>query len=104
MLTNKLQPHSIDVTNEMRKSVRATRTRYAVYLEEEKKQNESLKTESAKKIIDRKIKEVQSKITEKNETCKILDEKFFSLMQEGEKKMDINLIVQANVLKRKMRK
>ena len=34
-----------------------------------------MKTESAKKIIYRNIKEVHSKITEKSETCKILDEK-----------------------------
>ena len=101
MLANKLQPHSIEITNELRKSVRAARTRYAVYLEEEKKKNESLKTESAKKIIDREIKEVRSKITEKNETCKTLDEKFVSLVEEAEKKKDINLVVQANALKRK---
>ena len=49
MLANKVQPHSIQITNEMRKSVRAARTRYDVYLEEEKKRNESLKTENAKK-------------------------------------------------------
>ena len=47
MLANKLQPHSIEIKNEMRKPVRAARTRYAVYLEEGKKKNESLKTESA---------------------------------------------------------
>ena len=73
MLANKLQPHSIEITNEMRKSVRAARTRYAVYLEEEKKNKKNLKTESAKKIIDREIKEVRSKITEKNETCWMFD-------------------------------
>ena len=66
----------------MRKSVRAARTRYAVYLEEKKKKNESLKTESAKKLTDREINEVPSKITEKNETSKMLDENFFSLVKE----------------------
>ena len=39
MLANKVQPHSIQITKEMRKSVRAARTRYAVYLEEEKEKN-----------------------------------------------------------------
>ena len=48
MLANKLQPHSIEIKNEITKPVRAARTRYAVYLEEEMKKNESLKTESAK--------------------------------------------------------
>ena len=85
----------------MKKSVRTARTRYAVYLEEDKKRNESLKTESAKKLIDREINEVPSKITEKNETSKMLNEKFFSLVQEAEKKKDINLAAQANALKRK---
>ena len=87
----------------MRKSIRAARTRYAVYLEEEKKKNGSLKTESAKKIIDREIKEVWSKIAGKNRTCKMLDEKFVSLVEEAEKEKDINLVVQANAL-RKTRK
>ena len=40
-LANKLQPHSIEITNEMRKSVRAAKIRYAVYLEEEKKKNKN---------------------------------------------------------------
>ena len=101
MLANKLQHHFIEITNEIRKSGRAARTRYAVYLEEEKKRNKSLKTESAKKIIDREIKEVWSKITEKNGTCKMLDKKFVSLVQQPQKKKDINLVVQANALKRK---
>ena len=34
MLENKLQSHSIEITNEMRKLVRAARIRYAVYLED----------------------------------------------------------------------
>ena len=84
----------------MRKSVRAARTKYTVYLEEEKKNNESFKTKSAKKIIGREIK-VWSKISEKSETCKILDEKFVLLVEEVQKKKDINLVVQANALKRK---
>ena len=37
ILANKLQSYSVESTNEMRKSVRAASTRYAVYLEEEKK-------------------------------------------------------------------
>ena len=47
------------------------------------------------------MKEVRSKITEKSETCKMLDEKFVSLVDEAEKKRDINLVVQVYVLKRK---
>ena len=48
MLANKLQPHSIEIKNEITKPVRAARTRYAVSLEEEMKKNESLKREGAK--------------------------------------------------------
>ena len=43
---------------------------------------------------------VWSKITEKNETCIILDENFVSLVDEAEKKKDINFIMQDNALKR----
>ena len=92
VLANKLQPHPIEITNEMRKPVRAAKTRYTVYLEEENK-NESLKTESANQIIDREIKELWSKITEKDKTCKMLDEKFVSLVEEAEKNKDINLLL-----------
>ena len=93
MLANKLQPYSIEITNEMRKLVRAAKTRYAVYLEEEKEKNESLKTESARKVTDREIKEVWSKITEKTKTCQMLDEKSVLLFEEAEKKKDISLPV-----------
>ena len=34
MFENKLQSHSIEITNEMRKLVRAARIRYAVHLED----------------------------------------------------------------------
>ena len=101
MLANKLQSHFIEITNEMRKLVRGVRARYTVYLEEEKKKNESLKTESAKKITEREIKEVRNRVTEKNKTCKLLDQKFVSLVEKTENKKNINLVVQANALKRK---
>ena len=101
MFPSKLQPHSIEISNEMRKSVRAARTRCAVYLEEEKKKNESLGTESAEKIVDTEIKGVWRKITEKSKTCKTLGEKFVSLVEKAERKKDIRLVTQANALKRK---
>ena len=53
------------------------------------------------KIADRSFKEIRSNIIEKNKTCKMLDEKFVSLVEEAEKKNDKNLVVQANALKRK---
>ena len=54
-----------------------------------------------KKIVDREIKGVWSKITEKSKTCKTLGEKFVSLVEEPERKKDISLVIQANALKRK---
>ena len=62
--------------------------------------NRSVQPKKLKKIIDWKIKVVWSKITEKNETCIMLDENFVSLVDEAEKKKDINFIVQDNALKR----
>ena len=53
------------------------------------------------KIADKSFKEIRSNIIEKNKTCKMLDEKFVSLVEEAEKKNDKNLVVQANALKRK---
>ena len=62
--------------------------------------NRSVQPKKLKKIIDWKIKVVWSKITEKNETCIMLDENFVSLVDEAEKKKDINFIVQDNAIKR----
>ena len=62
--------------------------------------NRSVQSKKLKKIIDWKIKVVWSKITEKNETCIMLDENFVSLVDEAEKKKDINFIMQDNALKR----
>ena len=53
----------------MRKSVGAARTRCAVYLEEEKK-NESFKTKSGKKITDREIKRFGVRLLRKTKPVK----------------------------------
>ena len=70
MLANKLAPHSIEITNEMRTSIRAVRTRYAVYLEEEKKQNKSLKTECAKKSLTEKLRRFGVRLLRKKKPVK----------------------------------
>ena len=43
---------------------------------------------------------MQSNITELLDTCKMFDEKFITLVAEAEKKKDVNLIKEANTLKR----
>ena len=52
-------------------------------------------------IIGSEIKELQSLISELVKTSKTLDEKFVALVVVAEKKKDINLITEANALKRK---
>ena len=101
MVSNNLQPDTIEVSNDMLKAVRAARTKYAIHMEEQKKEKNNNIKETQKDILKAEIKDLQSKICKKSQTCKVLDEKFVKLVAEAEKKKDFNLITEANALKRK---
>ena len=76
MISHDLQPDTVEITNELRKSCQHARQRYHTHLEEEKKGKENLSKESAKEIITMEIDEVEEKISRLNSSIVELDKKF----------------------------
>ena len=71
---------------QLRKFGRASHSRYAIYLEDIKKKEEKVQVEDAKTILDSKM-ELKYQISELENTCKVLDEKFIKLVRSA--KMEI---------------
>ena len=99
MHANNFKPYTFEITNDLKKCCRAAYSRYNIHLVDEKKKQDNNKTTSEKQIIASETKEVQSHISELLDTCKMFDEKFITLVAEAEKKKDVKLIKESNVLK-----
>ena len=76
MLSHEVQPHTITITNELRKSCGRARARYKQYLEDKKKEKEKTTSETAKEIITMEIEEIQSKISLIEKSNDTLNNKF----------------------------
>ena len=62
MTSNKLKPHTVEITSQMRAHCRRARQRYHQHLEEQKKNAEKLSVETAKEVMTNEINELQDKI------------------------------------------
>ena len=101
MLTNSIQPHTIDINNAMIVSFKAARQKYQLYLEEIASKEKEKETNNRKAIIISEINEVQLKHDEIAKTCKMLDEEFVASVRDAEEKNDMSLVVKASAMKRR---
>ena len=102
LISNSLQPHTVEVSSQLRASCRHARQRYQQYLEEKKKEKEKDAAASAKEILSMEINELQEKIANIEKTIKVLDEKYVSLIRDAETSEDVlQKVVEANALKKK---
>ena len=99
MLTNSIQPHTIDINNAFIVSFKAARQKYQLYLEEIASKEKETNYRKAIKISE--INEVQLKHDEIAKTCKMLDEEFVASVRDAEEKNDMLLVVKANAMKRR---
>ena len=76
MISHDLQPHTIQITNELRKSCRQARSRYQHYLEQQKLQKEKTTKETAKEILSMEIEEMEGKIAVLQRSTDELNKKF----------------------------
>ena len=100
LLTNSIQPHTIDINNAMIVSFKAARQKYQLYLEEIASEEKEKETNNQKAIIIFEINEVQLKHDEIDKTYKMLDEEFVASVRDAEEKNDMSLAVKANAMKR----
>ena len=102
MISHDLQPDTVEITNELRKSCQHARQRYHTHLEEEKKGKENLSKESAKEIITMEIDEVEEKISRLNSSIVELDKKFVKIIKHAENSEEmVAKVAEGNALKRK---
>ena len=99
MLANNVTPSTIQITKKMQTDYKCARTKYEIYLEQEKKTNK-IENDNQKSIISEEINGVKTLIIEKEKTCGFLEKEKFLAMQDAEKKKDMSFVKKANALKR----
>ena len=72
MYVNDPQPHTIDVSNALKLSVKSARQKYQIILEEEKASKKKDANDNQEQIIVSVIKDIKSKSELLLETCKII--------------------------------
>ena len=95
MLSHDLQPHTIKISNELRKSCRQARSRYHHFLEEQKKQKEKATQETAKELLSMEIEQLESKIAVLQRSTDELNKKFEEKFMEASNLDDSNDVVVA---------
>ena len=80
MLSHEVQPHTIEITNELRKSCGQARARYHQYLDGQKKAKDKTASETAKEIITMEIEEIQTKMSLLEKSKASLNKKFESIV------------------------
>ena len=101
MVSNYLQPHTIDISREMMLSIKMAHQKYKdqqkIIAESAKKERNDI----AKNILCEEIKEVQAKRDQLKKTSEMLQNDFVQYVEEAEKKQNISLISKATSMKRK---
>ena len=102
LVSNSLQPQTIDITIEMMLSVKMSHQRYK---DHQTSLAESAKAErndaAAKIILSQEIKDVQAKRDQFKKTSGMLQNAFIQHVEEPEKKQCLSLISKATAMKRK---
>ncbi|XP_047123731.1 uncharacterized protein LOC124806683 [Hydra vulgaris] len=101
MLSNNLQPHSIEITSKMIISVKSAHERYRSYLNSIADTNKKEASQLAKKVVSDEIKDVETRRDQLKKTSEMLQFDFVKFVEEAEEKQDLGLISKANAMKRK---
>ena len=85
----------------MQTDYKCARTKYEIYMEQEKKKKSKIESDNWKSIISEEINGFKTLIIEKEKTCDFLEKESFLAMQDSEKKNDMSFVKKANALKRR---
>ena len=98
---NVIEPYTIQIKNELLKSVKYARQRYEVHLEEQKKSaKEKQKGEELAKV-DNELETITTQCFTLEDTLKKLDTSFVDMMKKAEEKNMMHFVIEGNALKRK---
>lgn len=103
MQKKNISPSKIDMSLSLVKSVKASRRRYATYLEEQKKAKVKDDADKQRDILQQEILEVSLQKDSLMKCCQCLEEEFVELVRKAEHDNEnmMNLIIKANGIKRK---
>ena len=103
MQKKNLTPSKIDLSPSFIKSVKASRQRYSVYLDDQKKLKVKDDVNKQRDILNMELQEVTSKKDMLLNYCQSLDEEFVELIKKAEYEKDdmVNLVIKANGINRK---
>ena len=103
MQKKNLTPSKIEPSASLIKSVKASRQRYSVYLDQQKKLKVKDNIDKQRDILNMELQEVNSKKDLLLNCCQSLDEEFVELIKKAEYDKDniASLVIKANGIKRK---
>ena len=90
MISNKLTPESVQITNKLLRSVSTARQKYGDQLAENKKTKNQECIEDQKRILLDEIREFLAKRDELQNTCKSLEAEYVASVTLAEKEMNVS--------------
>ena len=103
MISNKLTPESVQITNKLLHSVGTARQIYGDQLAENKKTKNQQCIENQKHILLDETREVVAKRDELQKTCNSLEAEYVASVTLAEKEMNMYYAIKASALKRVLR-
>ena len=98
---NAIKPYTIQVRNELLKSVKYARQRYDIHLEEQK--TSTKEREKSKELVEvnNELESITTQCSTLEDTIKKLDSSFVDVTKKAEQKNMMHFAIEGNVLKRK---
>ena len=104
LVSSRLQPQTIDITNEMMLSTKISHQRYKDHQTSLAKSAKAEQNDVVKIILNQEIKDVQAKHAQLKKTSEMLQNEFIQYVEEAEKKPSLSLISKATTMERKAEK
>ena len=104
LVSSRLQPQTIDFTNEMMLRIKMSHRRYKDHQTSLAKSAKVEQNDVAKIILNQEIKDVQAKHTQLKKTSEMLQNEFIQYAEKSEKKSSLSLISKATTMERKAEK
>ena len=101
MMAHKIKPSTVEISSGLIKSVKRSRGKYQIHLDDKKVEAAKAKKSAEKETLNRDIKDLEKKAKSLHETAEYLETEFAKCCKSAEVKRDKNLLSKGNALKRK---
>ena len=98
---NAIEPYTIQIKNELLKSVKCARQRYEIHLEDQKKSTKEKKKNEELVEVSNELQTITAQCSTLEDTIKKLDVPFVEMMNKAKEKNMMHFVIEGNALKRK---